>query len=144
MTGHLAVGQSTRDYPQPAVRVAAYTRVAVAGRRRPSDLERRQAHLTAFVAAQPGWHLVAGYADVGPARLDRPGLGRLLADATAGWFGLVVVDDLDRLSRDPRQLAWVARQLSGAGVRVLPLASSPRRRGAAALTTLVISDYLCG
>lgn len=144
MTRHPAAGRSTPDCPQPAVRVAAYTRVAVLDRRHPSNLERRQTHLTGFVAAQPGWHLVADYADVGPGRLDRPGLGRLLADATAGWFGLLVVDDLDRLSRDPRQLAWIGRLLSSAGLRVLPLAPSARRRGAAALTTLVISDYLQG
>ena len=143
MTRHRAVGPSTPKYPQPAVRVAAYTRVVVLNRRRPSNLERRQARLTAFIAAQPGWHVVVGYGDVGSGRPDRPGLARLLADAPAGWFGLLVVDDLERLSRDPRQLAWIGRQLSTAGVRVLPLAASPRRRCAAALTSLVISDYLC-
>lgn len=144
MTRPPGINPSTPESPQPTVRVAAYTRVAVVDRRRPSNLQRRQARLAAFVAAQPGWHLVAGYADVGPGRLDRAGLARLLADAPGGWFGLLVVDDLDRLSRDPRQLAWVGRQLSAAGVRVLPLAASPRRRGAAAMTSLVISDYLSG
>ncbi|MHB1613145.1 MAG: recombinase family protein [Actinomycetes bacterium] len=94
------------------------------------------------MAAQPAWHLVAGYPDIGPSRLDRPGLARLPADATAGWFGLLVVDDLDRLPRDPRQLAWIGQQLAAAGGRVLPLAASGRRRGVAALTILVISDYL--
>lgn len=142
MTRHPGLNPSTSDYPQPMVRVAAYTRVAVADRHRPSNLQRRQAHLAAFAATQPGWHLVTGYTDVDPGRLDRPGLARLLADATAGWFGLLVVDDLDRLCRDPRQLAWIGQQLSAAGVRVLPLAASPRRRGAAALTGLMISDYL--
>lgn len=144
MTRRPGLNPSTPESPQPVVRVAAYTRVAVLDRRRPSNLQRRQARLAAFVAAQPGWHLVGGYADVGPGRLDRAGLARLLADAPGGWFGLLVVDDLDRLSRDPRQLAWVGRQLSAAGVRVLPLAAVPRWRGAAALTSLVISDYLSG
>lgn len=143
MTQQRAAGPATPEHSQPAVRVAAYTRVAVLDRRRPSNLERRQAHLTGFLAAEPGWRLVAGYADVGSARPDRPGLVRLLADATAGWFDLLVVDDLDRLSRDPRQLAWIGQELSAAGVRALPLAPTPRRRGAAALTSLVISDYLC-
>lgn len=138
MTRNPGLNPSTSEYPQPVVRAAAYTRVAVLDRRRPSNLQRRQAHLAAFVAAQPGWHLVAGYADVGPGRLGRAGLGRLLADAPGGWFGLLVVDDLDRLSRDPRQLAWIGRQLSAAGVRVLPLAALPRRRGAAALTSFLL------
>ena len=138
MTRHPGLNSSAPGYPQPTVRVAAYTRVAFADRRRPSNLQRRQAHLAAFIAAQPGWHLVAGYADVGPGRLGRAGLARLLSDAPGGWFGLLVVDDLDRLSRDPRQLAWIGRQLSAAGVRVLPLAALPRRRGAAALTSFLL------
>jgi DNA invertase Pin-like site-specific DNA recombinase len=116
--------------------------VVAVDRHRPSNLERRQSHLASVVAARPGWHLVAGYADVGSGRLDRPGLGRLLADAAAGWFEIVVVDDLDRLCRDPNQRAWIEKRLATAGVRVLPLAASPRRRGAAVLTSLVISDYL--
>lgn len=142
MTRHPGLGRSVSNCPQPVVRVAAYTRVVALDRRRPSNLQRRQAHLAAFAATQPGWQLVAGYADVGSGRADRPGLARLLVDATAGWFDLVVVDDFDRLSRDPRQLASLTRQLATAGVRVLPLAASPRRRGAAALTSLVIGDYL--
>ncbi len=142
MTGNPGRGQGEAVYPRPAVGVAAYTRVVAVDRHRPSNLERRQSHLASVVAARPGWHLVAGYADVGSGRLDRPGLGRLLADAAAGWFEIVVVDDLDRLCRDPNQRAWIEKRLATAGVRVLPLAASPRRRGAAVLTSLVISDYL--
>lgn len=142
MTGNPGRGRGEAGYQRPAVGVAAYTRVVAVDRHRPSNLERRQSHLASVVAARPGWHLVAGYADVGSGRLDRPGLGRLLADAAAGWFEIVVVDDLDRLCRDPRQRAWIEERLATAGVRVLPLAASPRRRGAAVLTSLVIRDYL--
>lgn len=144
MTPHPAAGCDVPDYPRPAVRVAAYTRVVILDRHRPSNLDRRRSHLVSFVAAHPYWYLVAGYADIGSGRLDRPGLCRLLADASAGWFDVVVVDDLDRLSRDPRKLAWVDRHLAATGVRVVPLAAPSRRRGAAALTSLVISDYLRG
>lgn len=143
MTRQRAPGPSTPDYPQPTVRVAAYTKVAAVDRRRPSNLERRHAHLAGFVAAQPGWCLVASYTDVGSGRADRPGLSRLLGDAAVGWFDLVVLDDLDRFSRDRRLMELIGRQLASAGVGVLPLAASPRRRGAAALMSLVISDYLC-
>jgi DNA invertase Pin-like site-specific DNA recombinase len=111
-------------------------------RHRPSNLERRQSHLASVVAARPGWHLVPGYADVGSGRLDRPGLGRLLADAAAGRFEIVVVDDHDRLCRNPRQRAWIEKRLATAGLRVLPLAASLRRRDAAVLSCLVISDCL--
>lgn len=142
MTRHPGLDRSMSGCPQPAVKVAAYTRVVALDRCRPSNLQRRQAHLAAFAATQPGWQLVAGYADVGSGRADRPGLARLLADAAAGWFDLVVVDHFDRLSREPHQQVSLARRLATAGVRVLPLAASPRRRGAAALTSLVIGDYL--
>lgn len=126
------------------MRVAAYTRVAVVDRHHPSNLERRQAHLCAVIAAQPRWRLVVGYTDIGSDRPARPGLSRLLGDAAAGRFDLVVLDDADRLCRDRNQLALIARRLAVAGVGVCPLAASPRRRGAAALTSLVISDYLRG
>ncbi|MHB1929420.1 MAG: recombinase family protein [Acidimicrobiales bacterium] len=144
MTRHPIPNPTAPGYRQPAVRVAAYTRVVVLDRRRPSNLDHRQAHLAAFVAAQPAWHLVAGYADIGPGQLDRPGLGRLLADARAARFDLIVVDDSDRLSRDPQQLAWIAGQLAAAGVGVLPLGAPARHRGAAMLTSVMISDYLRG
>lgn len=124
------------------VRAVSYHRVIVVDGHRPSNLERRVRRLAAFATSQPGWALVGGYADVGDGQLDRPGLSRLVADATAGWFDVVVVDDLDRLARDPRRSAAVVRHLAAVGVRVQPVSGRADRRGAAALVSGMIAGYV--
>jgi len=71
-----------------------------------------------------GWTLVATYSDAatsGASRL-RPGYQRLLEDARAGGFDVVVAEALDRLSRDQEDIAGLYKQLRFHGVRILTLA----------------------
>ena len=70
------------------------------------------------------WSLVATYTDhaiSGASRL-RPGYQKLLKDARAGVFELVVAEALDRLSRDQEDTAALYKQLGFAGVRLVTLA----------------------
>ena len=74
--------------------------------------------------AQQGWTLVATYSDSamsGSHRL-RPGYQRLLQDARAGQFELVVAEAMDRLSRDQEDIAGLYKHLSFAGIKLLTLA----------------------
>jgi site-specific DNA recombinase len=60
-----------------------------------------------------GWSLVATYTDhalSGASRL-RPGYQKLLEDARAGTFDVVVAEALDRLSRDQEDTAALYKQL---------------------------------
>ena len=71
-----------------------------------------------------GWSLVNTYTDYaisGASRL-RPGYQKLLEDARAGTFDIVVAEALDRLSRDQEDTAALYKQLSFAGVRLVTLA----------------------
>ena len=71
-----------------------------------------------------GWSLVATYSDAassGASRL-RPGYQKLLEDARSGAFDVVVVEALDRLSRDQEDIAALYKQLRFRGVRILTLA----------------------
>src|SRR5579863_4409148 len=71
-----------------------------------------------------GWQFAATYSDAassGASRL-RPGYQKLLEDARASQFDVVVAEALDRLSRDQEDVAALYKQLSFAGVRLLTLA----------------------
>src|SRR3546814_17124145 len=52
----------------------------------------------------------------------RPGLRQLRAGAEAGEFDGLVVESLDRLSRDHADLAWLFREISFLGIRILTVA----------------------
>src|SRR5579872_5558543 len=71
-----------------------------------------------------GWKLGVTYSDAassGASRL-RPGYQKLLEDARAGSFDVVVAEALDRLSRDQEDVAALYKHLSFAGVKIVTLA----------------------
>ncbi len=71
-----------------------------------------------------GWAVVATYSDAamsGASRL-RPGYQKLLEDARAGRFDMVVAEALDRLSRDQEDVAGLYKQLGFCGVKLVTLA----------------------
>ncbi len=71
-----------------------------------------------------GWVYLHSYIDraqSGASRL-RPGYQKLLEDARAGAFDVIVAEALDRLSRDLEDVAALYKQLSFAGVMLVTLA----------------------
>ena len=73
---------------------------------------------------QEGWSLSEVYSDasISGATTLRPGYQKLLEDARAGRFDVLVAEALDRLSRDQENIAGLYKQLSFAGVRLITLA----------------------
>lgn len=68
-----------------------------------------------------GLDLVRLYSDAaqsGASILGRDGLLELLSDARAGGIDVVIVEELDRLSRDMEDLAGIHKRLSFAGVEI--------------------------
>jgi len=63
--------------------------------------------------------LYSDAAQSGASILGRDGLLELLADAKAGRFDAVIVEELDRLSRDMEDLAGIHKRLSFAGVEII-------------------------
>ena len=90
-----------------AMRAAAYVRASTGKQ----DLDVQHQELREF-AARKGWQLVATYSDVASgAKEDRPNFRQLLADATRGRFGAVIVQRFDRAARSVRQLVETLEHL---------------------------------
>jgi DNA invertase Pin-like site-specific DNA recombinase len=106
------------------MRAAAYARVSSSRQRDQHTIESQLRALPAYIAAQ-GWTLVDTYIDDGKSakagKLDaRDGFARLLADAIAGRFDVVVVVAIDRLTRSEDQIERTAITggLQRAGVKI--------------------------
>ncbi|WP_298810516.1 recombinase family protein [uncultured Sphingomonas sp.] len=74
-------------------------------------------------AAREGWDVVDVYTDlaISGANNRRPGMTQMLADAAAGSFDIVIVEDLDRAARDLEDIAGIYKRLAFAGVRLWAL-----------------------
>lgn len=70
-----------------------------------------------------GWEHMTNYTDraTSGASALRAGYQKLMEDARAGRFDVVVAEALDRLSRDQEDVAGLYKRLSFAGVRILTL-----------------------
>ena len=75
-----------------------------------------------------GLEIVAVHADralSGATRVqDRPGGRAMLADAMAGLFSVLVIESLDRLSRDQVEQETIVRRLEHRGVRIIGVSDS--------------------
>ncbi|MCC6912805.1 MAG: recombinase family protein [Rhodospirillaceae bacterium] len=74
-------------------------------------------------ASREGWDVVETYTDaaLSGATLLRAGMQKLLADARAGRFKVVLTEALDRLSRDQADTANIFKHLSFLGVEIVTL-----------------------
>lgn len=86
-------------------------------------------------AAREGWPIVATHADEGisgstPVAL-RPGGKALPADALAGRFDVLILEGLDRLSRDLGEADTLVKRLEHRGIRIVGTADGydRQRRG---------------
>jgi site-specific DNA recombinase len=72
---------------------------------------------------QQGWQTGEVYSDraISGATTLRPGYQKMLEDARAGRFEILVAEALDRLSRDQENIAGLFKQLCFAGVRLITL-----------------------
>ena len=107
------------------VRAAIYARVSSTAQREAQTIEGQLRELRAFVAAR-GWELVETYLDDGRSAktgaLDkREGFARCVHDAGAGYFDVLVIFALDRLTRTDSidERAQVFGPFQRAGVRIV-------------------------
>src|SRR5258707_3638287 len=102
---------------------------AVTSARYSSDLQREasiedQIRVCRQRIEREGWQLGSTYSDAassGASRL-RPGYQKLLEDARAGEFDVVVAEALDRLSRDQEDVASLYKHLSFSSVKLITVA----------------------
>ena len=73
---------------------------------------------------QEGWQAGPVYSDHGSSGAShlRPGYQKLLEDARAGRFDVLVAESLDRLSRDQEHIASLFKQLAFRGIPLVTIA----------------------
>lgn len=104
------------------MRTVLYARVSTQEQAREGVSLESQEQLARDRCKASGWELAAIYQDVMSGRKDdRPALKRLLEDASAGRFDVVVVYRLDRLGRSLVRTFQVAGELTDHGVRLISL-----------------------
>lgn len=107
-------------HPPPARRAAIYARFS-------TDLQRDrsiddQVSLGRRYAEREGMAVVAVYDDrarTSASLFNRPGLAQLMDDARTGRFDVVIVEALDRISRDQEDLAGVWKRLRFANIELI-------------------------
>ena len=74
-------------------------------------------------AAKEGWQVVERYFDqaISGASLIRPGIQKLLQDAAAGKFDIIVTESLDRLARDQEDIVHIYKRMLFQGVGIVTL-----------------------
>ena len=84
-----------------------------------------QVHLARKYAETRGLAVIDVYQDAaisGASTINRPGLQRMLVDASASKFDIIVTESLDRLSRSQADIASLYEKLTFNGVRIETLA----------------------
>jgi len=104
------------------MRAALYCRVSSDSQREKQTIETQKRILADYVKAQQ-WEIVDWYVDdgiTGTSIEARPEFTRLLREAEEGQFDVVVIVDIDRLTRsdDPRQRALIEYILRQNGIKV--------------------------
>jgi DNA invertase Pin-like site-specific DNA recombinase len=107
-------------------RVAIYARYSSDNQRDASIDD--QLRLCREHATQQGWQVMETYADhtISGSSLLRPGIQKLLTDATSSKFDVILAEALDRLSRDQEDIAGLHKRMHFAGVE-RALSAGPRR-----------------
>jgi site-specific DNA recombinase len=104
------------------MRVAIYARYST-DQQRDASIE-DQFRLCRERAALEGWTVVSQYQDhaISGASMLRSGVQRLMKDASAKKFGIVLAEALDRLSRDQADIASFYKRMRFAEVEIVTLA----------------------
>jgi site-specific DNA recombinase len=104
------------------IRAAIYARYS-SDLQNPKSIE-DQIRLAREHAARTGMQVIGEYSDAaisGSLFFERPGIQRLMKDAKAGRFDVVLTEALDRISRDQEHTAGLYKRLTHAFVRMVSL-----------------------
>ncbi|MGH3569860.1 MAG: recombinase family protein [Pseudonocardia sp.] len=83
----------------------------------PYSIEAQDVRLESYIDSQPGWRLVARFADdASGASTARPGLAQAMAAARAGVIDVLLVYRVDRFSRNLRDMVMLLDELDSVGV----------------------------
>lgn len=103
------------------MRVAAYCRVSTDQADQANSFESQQRYFRAYIMGQPGWELWKIYADEGlsgTSTQGRAAFRRMIRDAEAGRFQLILTKEVSRFSRNILDTIAYTRRLRQMGVGV--------------------------
>ncbi len=102
-------------------KVAIYARVSTEYEEQMSSYEAQIEFFEKYVGENPDWDLVGIYSDeakTGTTRRKRPGFNRMIADALAGEFDLIITKSISRFARNTLDTLECVRDLKAKGVEV--------------------------
>lgn len=103
------------------IRVAAYCRVSTDKEDQTNSFEAQQRYFRESITRHPGWELYDIYADegiTGTSTQKRTEFRRMIADAYAGRFTLILTKEISRFSRNILDTIAYTRELKGIGVGI--------------------------
>ena len=104
------------------LRVTFYARVSTDKEEQINSLENQVAYYEEFINSKPNWTYVEGYIDEGLSALStkkRKNFNRMIEDAKAGRFDLIVTKECTRFARNTVDSLTYTRELMSNGVAVL-------------------------
>ena len=102
------------------LRVCAYARVSSDSEEQEDSLENQTNRYKALISSRPGWEFAGVYSDRGiSGYLDRrEGFQRMLGDARAGKFDMILAKSISRFARNTLDLLNAIRELRSLGIAV--------------------------
>ena len=104
------------------IRVASYCRVSTDKEDQANSFEAQQRYFRAYIARQPDWELYEIYADegiTGTSTKKRIQFNRMMNDAYAGRFQLILTKEVSRFSRNILDTISYTRELKSMGTGVI-------------------------
>ena len=100
------------------LRVAVYIRV---GANDPAMIESQKRRVLSSVARHPGWEVTETYTDIGGFKDTslRPGLDKMMQDASEHLFDVLAASSITRLSRDEPAAQQMVEHLKRNGIRII-------------------------
>lgn len=101
-------------------RVAAYARVSSDKDEAEHSLVAQISYYNDYITHHPGWAFAGVYADNGISgtKDNRPEFQRMMADARAGQFDMLITKSISRLARNAMTLVTTVRELNRLGINV--------------------------
>ena len=109
----------TKSIYEIELRVAYYARVSTEKEEQKNSIINQRQHFENFIASVDKWRLVGGYIDDGISGIHaekREEFQRMIADARAGRFDLVVTKEISRFARNTLDSIQYTRELLSYGV----------------------------
>ncbi|MCL2386989.1 MAG: recombinase family protein [Defluviitaleaceae bacterium] len=103
------------------MKVTAYCRVSTDTDDQKNSLENQAEYFKAYIEAVPSWEYVAMYVDEGlsgTSTKKRENFNRMLADAHAGKFDIILTKEVSRFARNTVDTLQYTRELKNIGVEV--------------------------